>query len=155
ENLLYDSKTVNNFLSAYYIATDIGALTAGFLTLYFVRRGTSVHGSRVLVYLAGSVLTALTVLVPVLGSRVQQQAVVVAGDSIFRPVEGPGWILLGLFLVIGFGSLAQFPIYYSLSQEISVRKQGMVTGSLSFCTWMATGFMHMLVGRWLDLTKAW
>jgi ACS family hexuronate transporter-like MFS transporter len=152
ENLHYHAKTVNNFLSAYYISTDIGSLTAGFLTLYFLRRGISVHGSRLLVFLGGTLLTVLTVLVPFLGSQVQEQPLL--ADTAFRPVEGVGWLLLCLLLLIGFGALALFPVYYSLSQELSVRNQGKVTGSLGFCTWMATAFMHPWVGRWLDVTKA-
>ena len=50
----------------------------------------------------------------------------------------PGsWILLLVLLVIGFGSLGQFPTYYAFTQELSIRKMGKVTGVLSFVTWIS------------------
>ncbi|OAI39443.1 hypothetical protein AYO40_05755 [Planctomycetaceae bacterium SCGC AG-212-D15] len=154
QNLLYDAATVNNFISAYYIAADIGCLTAGFLTLGLRRGGLSVHGSRLLVFLGATILTVQTVVVPTLGSAVLRQPVTIVDDATVRSVEGAGWLLMGLFLLIGFGSMALFPVYYSFSQELTVRNQGKVTGSLGFCTWTATAFTHPLVGRWLDTTKA-
>src|SRR5439155_18012929 len=39
------------FLPAYYCATDAGSLSAGFATLYLMRRGFSIHGSRMTVFL--------------------------------------------------------------------------------------------------------
>lgn len=158
ENLWYSKRAVNHFTSAYYIATDIGALSAGFLTLYFVRRGTTVHGSRTLVFLFGAALTLLCLAIPVLGNQIRTQPFDIKGTPdgplFLREVEGPGWILLGLFLLVGAGSLALFPVYYSLSQELTVRNQGKVTGTLGFSTWMATALMHPIVGRYLDSSKA-
>ena len=48
------------------------------------------------------------------------------------------WMLLAVLLVVGFGSLGQFPMYYAFTQEISVRRLGRVTGTLSFLTWTST-----------------
>jgi ACS family hexuronate transporter-like MFS transporter len=158
ESLWYSKRAVNHFTSAYYIATDIGALSAGFLTLYFVRRGATVYLSRTLVFLGGTLLTMLCLAIPVLGNQIRQQPFDIQGTPegpvFLRAVEGPGWILMGLFLLIGAGSLALFPVYYSLSQDLTVRNQGKVTGTLGFATWMATALMHPIVGRYLDSTKA-
>jgi ACS family hexuronate transporter-like MFS transporter len=157
ENLFYRKEAVNNFISAYYVATDIGALSAGFLTLYFVRRGSTVHGSRALVFLGGSMLTLLCLAIPLLANQVRSQGFDIVGSPegplFLREVQGPGWMLLGLLLLIGAGSLSLFPIYYSLSQELTVRNQGKITGTLSFSTWTATALMHPIVGRYLDSTK--
>src|SRR5262249_2949352 len=56
----YSEAQTSFFLSAYYVATDLGALSAGFATLWLVRRGVTVHGSRAAVFLACSLLTALS-----------------------------------------------------------------------------------------------
>lgn len=158
ESLFYNKRAVNHFISAYYIATDIGALTAGFLTLYFVRRGATVHTSRTLVFLGGTLLTLLCLAIPVLGNQIRMQPFDIQGTPegpvFLRDVEGPGWALLAIFLLVGAGSLVLFPVYYSLSQELTVRNQGKVTGVLGFSTWTATALMHPIVGRYLDSTKA-
>jgi ACS family hexuronate transporter-like MFS transporter len=130
----YGNTAVQWFTSAYYLATDAGSLLVGFATLYLARHGMSVHRSRVLMYLACSLLTALSVLVA------------------FLP---PGPLLLGLLLVIGFGGLGLFPTYYALSQELTVRHQGKVTGTLGCLNWLVTSQMHPLVGRLIDQTSSY
>lgn len=132
ENRQYSEAEVNYFVAAYYAATDAGSLSAGFGTLYLARRGMTVHGSRVLVYTFCSILTLLSFVVA------------------FLPA-GP--LLKGLLLILGFGSLGLFPVYYSLSQELTVRHQGKVTGTLGCSTWLASAVMHPIVGRWIDQTK--
>ena len=47
-----------------------------------------------------------------------------------------------MLLVIGFGSLGQFPAYYAFTQELSVRRMGKVTGVLSFLTWTSTALVQ-------------
>jgi ACS family hexuronate transporter-like MFS transporter len=128
----YSESAVNYFTSAYYAATDAGALTSGFVALHLARRGLAVHLSRVLVFLCASLLTALSIAVAFLPS-------------------GP--LLLGLLLVIGFGALGLFPPFYSLSQDLTVRHQGKLTGILGFTTWMVSAVMHPQVGKWVDRTK--
>ena len=64
-------------------------------------------------------------------------------------------MFLGILLVIGFGSLGQFPIYYSLTQELSVSRMGRVTGTLSFLTWTSTALVQEPIGRWLDRTHSY
>ena len=158
ESLWYRKQAVNHFTSAYYIATDVGALMAGFMTLYFVRRGATVHVSRTLVFLGGTLLTLLCLAIPVFSERIREQPFDILGSPegpvFVREVAGPGWILMGLLLFIGAGSLVLFPVYYSLSQELTVRNQGKVTGTLGFATWTATALMHPIVGRYLDSSKA-
>jgi ACS family hexuronate transporter-like MFS transporter len=127
----YDLKDVQYFSIAYYIAADVGCLSIGFLTKLLAGRGLSVHGARVTTFLACSLLTA--------------HSVVAAG----LPASG---LLLATLLVIGFGSLGQFPTYYAFTQELSARRMGNVTGVLSFLTWMVHALVQKPIGRWLDHT---
>jgi ACS family hexuronate transporter-like MFS transporter len=123
---------VQYFTSIYYLATDAGSLASGFGTLWLARRGMTVHQSRLTLFIFCMILTlcSLTVLL-----------------SLSRAV------LCGVLLVVGFGALGLFPIYYSLSQDLTVRHQGKVNGALGCLTWLATALMHPLVGEWLDRTK--
>jgi len=68
------------------------------------RRGLSVHGSKVWVYGGCAALVGLS--------------------ALSLPWLQKGNLLLGVLLLIAFGSLGLFPCYYSFSQELSVRHQG-------------------------------
>jgi len=117
------------FNSLFYLATDVGCLGAGALTLWFARRGVSVHGARSRVFLACAVLCGLAVLVPVLSK---------------------GWILLGVLLLVGAGALGVFPIYHAFTQEISTEHQGKVTGVASVAAWAFAPPAQKFFGRLID-----
>lgn len=119
------------FNSLYYIATDIGCLGAGAASLWLVKRGLSVHGSRALVYGCCAVLTALTAI------------------AAFLP---KGWLLLAMLWVVGAGALGLFPCYYSFTQELSTRHQGKVTGLLGLVAWVVSSPFQKLFGRLVDRT---
>lgn len=123
----FDSRQTFQFSIGYYIFTDVGALTAGFITMRLAWGGMKVHSSRTLVFLACAALTTLCVLVPYLPT-------------------GP--LLIGAFMVIGFGSLGVFPNYYSFSQDLTTRHQGKLTGSLTCCCWLAMAVWQKGIG-WL------
>lgn len=119
------------FNMAYYFATDIGSLTAGFTATLLSRGGMSVHGGRVVVFGFCAVLTTLSVAAALLPG-------------------GPA--LLAVLLVIAFGALGLFPIYYTFSQELTTRHQGKVTGSLSCINWMVMYLLHEVVGESVKAT---
>ncbi len=130
----YPASTVRYFTALYYIATDLGAISVGLAVKLLTARKMDVHTARVLTFLACSMLTALSTVASVLE-------------------RGP--LLMGVLLLIGFGSLGLFPNYYSLTQEISRRHQGKVTGGLAFVTWIATAEMQQLVGQYVDRTQSY
>jgi MFS transporter, ACS family, hexuronate transporter len=130
----YDRSSVNYFTSAYFIATDVGCLSMGLAVKWLTMRGAPVHRARMMTFAGCACLTALST--------------VAAGLP-----RGP--ILLATLLVIGFGALGLFPNYYSLTQELSSRHQGKVTGVLSFTTWIFTAIMQKLVGVRVDETGSY
>jgi ACS family hexuronate transporter-like MFS transporter len=130
----YHRGAVNYFTSAFYVATDVGCLAAGLAVKLMTARGWSVHAARVATFVACGLLTALSVIVAVL------------------PAGPP---MLAILLLIGAGALGLFPVYYSLTQELSALHQGKVTGSLSCIAWLASALMHWQVGRWVDQTRSY
>src|SRR5204863_1120331 len=93
------------FNSLYFVATDLGCIAAGAVSLWLARRGLSPHVAQRRVYLLCSVLTALTVLVGVLPK---------------------GWLLLGTLLLVGAGALGVYPCFYSFVQEVSPQHVGKI-----------------------------
>jgi ACS family hexuronate transporter-like MFS transporter len=121
------------FNSPYYIAADAGSLCVGFGSLYLARHGHSVYGARMWMFLACTLLTLLGVVVA------------------FLP---QGVLLLVLLLLIAFGSLGLFPTYYSFSQDLTVRNQGKVNGTLGFINWLAVAAHQALIGKLVEWTDS-
>src|SRR5262249_35264845 len=87
--------------------------------------GLPVHQSRLIVFTCCAALCTL------------------AGVAAALPA-GP--LLLGVLLCIGFAALGLFPNYYSLSQELTSRHQGKLTGALRCSCWLAMAPVHETVG---------
>jgi hypothetical protein len=66
-----------------------------------------------------------------------------------------GLLLLGVFLVIGFAALGMFPNYYTFSQEITVRYQGKLTGTLGCICWLAMSLLQEVVGDSVERTHSY
>jgi ACS family hexuronate transporter-like MFS transporter len=130
----YPERTALWCVMAFYVAAGVGSLVSGTVTLRLGRGRLGVHGSRVMMFAFFAVLAALPLWVAELP---------------------PGPLLLALLLVIGFAALGLYPVYYSLSQELTVRHQGKVTGVLGCTTWVVTAAMQPVVGLWIDKTHDW
>jgi ACS family hexuronate transporter-like MFS transporter len=94
----------------FFAAADAGSIAVGAVVLSLTRRGVQLPRARLLCFGGCTILTLLSIL------------------TAFSP-KGP--VLIAVLYLLGFGALGLFPIYYALSQEISARHQGKVTGTLS------------------------
>ncbi len=149
----FEARDTFRFSMAYYLFTDLGALSAGFLTLKLARGGLSVHLSRLLVFLICAMLTLLCLAVPFLPVlaplTVQIPLFSFSTLQIWYlefPIASPA-VFLGL-LIVGFGALGVFPNYYSFSQDLTVRHQGKLTGTLGCLCWLAMALWQKCIG-WL------
>lgn len=127
----YGRDEMLNFTTFYYIAADLGALGTGYLAGRLARRGWSVFGSRMAIYAGCCVLTTLTT------------------AAALMP-RGP-WLLASL-LAVAFGGLGAFSAFYSLTQDLSRKHQGKLSGTLSTTTWLVSAMIHPQIGRYLDRT---
>lgn len=125
----YSHEFTTQFTSLYFFCTFFGSLASGGVIAWLARRGWNVHRARLAVFLGFALLTALVI-----------PASFLAKSN----------LLLGLLLLVAFGSLGLFPVYYSLNQELSAKHQGKVGGSLGFSTWLALAFFHDWVGKLLQ-----
>jgi len=130
----YGDAAVQSFSSAYYIAAGVGCLVVGYLSRYLASRQWSVHGSRMAMFIGCVALTAL------------------GGVAAYLPASP---LLLGILLVVAFGSLGMFPVYYAFTQEISTRGMGKVTGVFSFVAWISVAALQGPIGRWIDQTGSY
>jgi len=129
----FSTEEVQQFSIAYYVAADLGSLATGFFSVALVRKGFSVHGSRLMVFGLCAVLALLSL-----------TAILAPGQPLF----------LWLLPVVAFASLGLFPPYYSFTQVLTVRNQGKVTGSLGFICWMVMAVLRPLEGVVSDYVKA-
>lgn len=131
----YGKEFIPWFRAGFFLVADVGCIAAGILSKHLAqKRGWSPHAARSLAFVICAVLTTASML---------------AGSL------PHGWLLLASFLVIGFGSLGLFPPYYSLTQEISKKHQGLVTGTLGCITWIASSYMQEWVGNNVKATGSY
>lgn len=125
----YSAREVQIFSIAFYLAADAGCLGVGFLVKWLVGRGWRLHSTRMSVFFVCALMTALSTAAAILPAS---------------------WMLLGVLLVIAFGSLGQFPIYYALTQEITAKRMGNLSGLLGFVFWSVYALVQTPIGRWID-----
>ena len=105
----YSEADMSYFMMSYYFAADVGSWVVGFATVALTARGRSIHGSRLILFGFCALLLLVSMAVPFLA-------------------RGP-WLNAAL-LTYGFAALGLFPTYFALSQDLSARHQGKVTGTL-------------------------
>ncbi|HEX3147148.1 MAG TPA: MFS transporter [Gemmataceae bacterium] len=115
--------------SGFFAAADAGSLAVGAAVLWLARRGMTLPRARLICFTGCTGLTAIALVVATLPR---------------------GWELIAALLLLGFGALGLFPIYYALSQEISSRHQGKVTGTLSCLNAAYLALLFPLQGKLID-----
>jgi MFS transporter, ACS family, hexuronate transporter len=130
----YTLEEMSAFTTAYYLVADIGTWTAGLVTLLLCKRGVRLHTSRVLMFACCATLTLCTLAVPFLPN---------------------GWALQAGLLAVAFGALGLFPTYFALSQEISSKHQGKVTGTLGACAHLSLAIVYPIEGWICDTTGSY
>jgi MFS transporter, ACS family, hexuronate transporter len=131
EGRRYTENEMLNFNSLFYIATDVGCIGAGVLTLWLCRKKFSVIASRKLTFAICAALSALTLAVPLLPKGIP---------------------LLLILLLVGAGALGVFPVYHAFTQDISPYHQGKVTGVAGIAAWAVGPPLQKLYGRLIDQT---
>ncbi|VTR93715.1 membrane protein : Major facilitator superfamily MFS_1 OS=Chthoniobacter flavus Ellin428 GN=CfE428DRAFT_2805 PE=4 SV=1: MFS_1 [Gemmata massiliana] len=130
----YSREAMSGFTTVYYLVADVGSWTVGLLTLVLCKRGLALHVSRLLAFAGCALLTICTVSVP------------------FLP---DGWALQTGLLAVAFGALGLFPTYFALTQELSSRHQGKVTGTLGACAHLSLFVVYPIEGWICDVTKSY
>ncbi len=126
----YAESEVLYFTAVFYVATDIGVLGAGALTLWLSRRGIPVFNARCIGFFCCAMLAALALFVLVLPKS---------------------WLLLAALLFVGAGALGVFGIYHAFTQDLTATRQGMVTGVAGVAAWSLSP-AHKYFGRLVDNT---
>jgi ACS family hexuronate transporter-like MFS transporter len=121
---------------AYYLVADVGCIAVGATVKLLAARGWSTHTARVATFFVCAALTSLSAVAA-------------------RLPSGTLSLLLPLLLLIGFGGLGLFPTFYALTQDVSKRHQGLVTGVLGFSTWVVTSYVQEWVGAAVERTKTY
>lgn len=127
----YTREEMSVFTTVYYLTADVGSWTVGLLTLLFCKRGMGVHAARLLMFGTCATLTLATLAVP------------------FLP---DGWPLQLALLTVAFAALGLFPTYFALSQELSSKHQGKVTGVLGASAHLSLAAIYPLEGYICDRT---
>lgn len=121
----YTESELQYFSVAYYLAADLGTWAIGLSVIAMTRRGWAIQKARMIGFAAsvGLVLSALSI-----------------------PWIRDGWLLAAIILTFALGALGLFTAYFSLSQELSGRHQGKVTGTLGFINAIYLAGMYRIEG---------
>lgn len=121
----YTFEQMSDFTTFYYVVADVGSWTVGLATLALCRLGAGLHSTRLLMFAGCALLTLCTAGVP------------------FLP---DGWKLQAGLLAVAFGALGLFPTYFALTQELSAKHQGKVTGTLGACAHLSLSATYPVEG---------
>jgi ACS family hexuronate transporter-like MFS transporter len=124
----FDRLDVQRFSFAYYAVADVGSWLAGGTVAVLAGRGLRLGVARLGVFAVGVTLAGAAVLLP------------------WHERLGPT-LTAAAVLAAGAGSLSLFAFYFALSQDLSGRHQGKVTGVLGAVNWVYMAGLYEVQGR--------
>jgi ACS family hexuronate transporter-like MFS transporter len=130
----YTALATRALMPGYFIAADIGCILSGALVTQLTLRGWQVQPARMFGYVIFTALAAAAALIPFAG-------------------DGP-WMVALLFTA-GAGILGLHPYYYSLTQELSATRMGILSGSLAAWGWIVSSVNQIYLGRHIEATKSY
>ncbi|MEZ6132873.1 MAG: MFS transporter [Planctomycetaceae bacterium] len=130
----YSKQATRGLMSGYFIASDVGCILSGLIVTWLARQGFTVHGARATGFLLFALLTGCGALVPYCGD---------------------GRLMVTMLFVAGAGILGLHPYYYSLTQEISARRMGSVSGALAAVGWIVSSTSQIVLGQRIEATKSY
>jgi ACS family hexuronate transporter-like MFS transporter len=130
----YTPQAARGLMSGYFLASDAGCLMSGVLVARLTRSGRSVDQSRLITFATFCALTACGAVVPFAGN---------------------GWLMIVLLLVTGAGILGLHPVYYSITQDLSARHMGALSGLLAAGGWVVSSTFQMLIGDEIKAAKSY
>lgn len=113
----------------FFLAADVGSMTAGYIIRRLTRAGYSVERSRKLVMVGLAAICLLAIPATQLGA--------LAGK-------------IALFTLVGAGSMGGFAVFFSLAQDIVPRHTAQLLGIAGSTAWALIATMNALVGPWAD-----
>jgi ACS family hexuronate transporter-like MFS transporter len=128
----FTEKEMQYFSVLYYVVADAGAWVVGLGGLALVWLGMGLHNGRMALFALCAALVMGGVMLPLVERGPAQTAVLLA---------------------FGFGAYGLFPTYFTLSQELSARHQGKVTGTLGCINALYLSAMYPIEGQIAVETK--
>jgi len=125
----YSKDATRGLMSGYFIAADIGCILSGILTSALILRGLGVHAARKVGFAAFTLLTASAALIPFVGD---------------------GFLMIALLYTAAAGILGLHPFYYSLAQEISDKRMGVLSGLLAAFAWVVASTNQIFLGQYIE-----
>ncbi len=130
----YSKDATRGLMSGYFIAADIGCILSGVLTSALVFRGLKVHSARKVGFAVFTLLTASAALIPFVGD---------------------GLLMIVLLYTAAGGILGLHPFYYSLAQELSEKKMGILSGLLAAFAWVVASTNQIYLGRYIEANSSY
>jgi ACS family hexuronate transporter-like MFS transporter len=130
----YSKQATRGLMSGYFIAADVGCILSGLLVTRLTAKGWRVHSARQLGFSVFTLLTASGALVPFAGN---------------------GALMIALLFTAGAGILGLHPYYYALTQELSVKRMGVLSGALAACGWIVSSLSQIFLGRHIEATESY
>jgi ACS family hexuronate transporter-like MFS transporter len=138
-------------VAGFFVAADIGSMTAGWVTRRLTRSGYSIAASRKIVMIGTSTLCLLAIPVALLhGAAPSAPGSPAIEDA--QSASAQLWITIPLIMIVAAGAMGGFANYFALTQEVSAHHTSFVVGVVGAGAWFVLAIINPLIGRWADQT---